>query len=281
MTFLYLFFGMICFGVSNCLWRNLQKSFSDSQLLLYRSLITVPLLLLICWYIDSNYLLNPIDYISPFLSAVPWIVISLLGLYLFIASIRLQASGISAAVVLWGSLFGVMMSYFIDHTPFPSNILSISILSIAGLLLIDSELFKKIKPNKGTSLAMGAGLCWAIASRGFKSEITVTHPSLFALFQEMVVLIISLALVFAQRKSTSLEYTSTPIKGILIIALLTIGGIMGSNLAIANSNMMYFSLISAVQPATTVIVSRFFQKEDISNIQIIGAILLITAAALN
>ena len=147
MTFLYLFFGMICFGASNCLWRNLQKSFSDSQLLLYRSLLTVPLLLLICWYIDSNYLLNPIDYISSFLSAAPWIVISLLGLYLFIASIRLQASGISAAVVLWGSLFGVMMSYFIDHTPFPSNILSISMLSIAGLLLIDSELFNKIKPN--------------------------------------------------------------------------------------------------------------------------------------
>jgi len=153
-------------------------------------------------------------------------------------------------------------------------------LSIAGLLLIDSELFNKIKPNKGTMLAMGAGLCWAIATRGFKSEITVKHPSLFALFQEMVVLIISLALVFAQRKSTSLEHTSSPIKGLLIIAILTIGGIMGSNLAIANSNMMYFSMISAVQPATTVIVSRFFQKEDISNLQIIGAILLIVAASL-
>jgi len=75
---------------------------------------------------DSNYLLEPTNYIAPFLSAVPWIAISLLGLYLFIASIRLQASGISASVVLWGSLFGVMMSYFIDHTPFPSNILSIS-----------------------------------------------------------------------------------------------------------------------------------------------------------
>jgi drug/metabolite transporter (DMT)-like permease len=127
---------------------------------------------------------------------------------------------------------------------------------------------------------MGAGLCWAIASRGFKSEITVTHPSLFALFQEMVVMIISLFIVFAQRKNTSLKYTGSPIKGFLIIAILTIGGIMGSNLAIANSNMMYFSMISAVQPATTVIVSRFFQKEDISNLQIIGAILLIVAASL-
>jgi len=281
MIFLYLFFGMICFGVSNCLWRNLQQVFSDTQLLFYRSLLTVPLLLLICWYVDSNYLLNPTDYISSFLRAVPWIVISLLGLYLFIASIRLQASGISASVVLWGSLFGIMMSNFIDHTPFPTNIFPISILSITGLIFIDSGLFKNIKPNKGTLLAMGAGLCWAIASRGFKSEITVTHPSLFALFQEMVVMIISLAFLFAQRKRTSLEYTSFPIKGLLIIALLTIGGIIGSNLAIEKSNMMYFSMISAVQPATTVIVSRFFQKEDISNLQIVGAILLIIAAALN
>jgi drug/metabolite transporter (DMT)-like permease len=97
----------------------------------------------------------------------------------------------------------------------------------------------------------------------------------------MVVMIISLAFLFAQRKRTSLEYTSFPIKGLLIIALLTIGGIIGSNLAIEKSNMMYFSMISAVQPATTVIVSRFFQKEDISNLQIVGAILLIIAAGLN
>jgi len=281
MTFLYLFLGMICFGISNCLWRNLQASLSDAKLLFYRSLLTIPMLLIVCFFIDSNYLLEPTNYIAPFLSAVPWIAISLLGLYLFIASIRLQASGISASVVLWGSLFGVMMSNFIDHTPFPTNIFPISILSITGLIFIDSGLFKNIKPNKGTLLAMGAGLCWAIAGRGFKSEITVTHPILFALFQEMVVMIISLAFLFAQRKKESLEYTSSPIKGLLIIALLTIGGIIGSNLAIANSNMMYFSMISAVQPATTVIVSRFFQKEDISNLQIIGAILLIIAAGLN
>ena len=110
------------------------------------------------------------------------------------------------------------------------------------------------------------------------------NEEVFMLFYFMTIYIfsiVSLAFVFAQRKSTNLEYTSSPIKGLLIIALLTIGGITGSNLAIANSNMMYFSMISAVQPATTVIVSRFFQKEDISNLQIIGAILLITAAALN
>jgi hypothetical protein len=281
MTFLYLFFGMICFGISNCLWRNLQASLSDAQLLFYRSLLTIPLLLCICFVVDSNYITNPTVYIWPFLRAAPWILISLIGLYFFIASIRLQASGISAAVVLWGSLFGIMISYFIDHTPFPSNIYPISILSIAGLLLIDSGLFQNIKPNKGTLFAISAGLCWAIASRGFKSEITATHPSLFALFQEMVVILISLIITFSQKPKNIFKFSGSNLKGLLLIALLTIGGILGSNLAISKSNMMYFSMISVVQPATTVIVSRYVQKEKISNIQIIGAILLIIAAGLN
>lgn len=281
MAFLFLFFGMMCFGISNCLWRDLQLSFSDTQLLFYRSTLTIPMLLPICWIIDANYLLNPADYISPFLTAAPWIIISLLGLYLFIASIRLQASGISAAVVLWGSLFGTMLAFFIDDAAFSPNIYPVTILSIAGLLLIDSGLFKNIKINKGTLLAMGAGLCWAIASRGFKTEITTTHPSLFALFQEIVVLIISFGIVFAQKKNSIFKYHGSQLKGLLTIVLLTVGGIMGSNLAIASSNLMYFSMISVVQPATTVIVSKFVQKENINNLQIVGAILLIIAAALN
>jgi len=278
MAFLFLFFGMMCFGISNTLWRDLQLSFSDTQLLFYRSTLTIPMLLPICWIIDANYLLNPADYISPFLKAAPWIIISLLGLYLFIASIRLQASGISAAVVLWGSLFGTMLAFFIDDAAFPPNIYPVTILSIAGLLLIDSGLFKNIKINKGTLLAMGAGLCWAIASRGFKTEITTTHPSLFALFQEIVVLIISFGFVFAQKKKSTFKYHGSQLKGLLTIALLTVGGIMGSNLAIASSNLIYFSMISVVQPATTVIVSKFIQKEDINIRQIIGAGMLILGA---
>jgi drug/metabolite transporter (DMT)-like permease len=281
MAFLFLFFGMMCFGISNTLWRDLQLSFSDTQLLFYRSTLTIPMLLPICWIFDANYLLNPADYISSFLKAAPWIIISLLGLYLFIASIRLQASGISAAVVIWGSLFGTMLAFFIDDAAFPTNIYPVTILSIARLLLIDSGLFKNIKINKGTLLAMGAGLCWAIASRGFKTAITTTHPSLFALFQEIVVLIISFGIVFAQKKKSTFKYHGSQLKGLLTIALLTVGGIMGSNLAIASSNLMYFSMISVVQPATTVIVSKFIQKETISNHQITGAVLLIVAAGLN
>lgn len=281
MTFLYLFLGMICFGISNSLWRNLQQSFSDTQLLFYRSLITIPLLFIICWLIEANHTLNADDYLFAFLHSFPWIIISLIGLYFFIASIRLQASGLSAAVVLWGSVFGILMSHFIDHTAFPVTIYPIAILSILGLLLIDNGLFKNIKPNKGTMMAMAAGLCWAIASRGFKVSITSTHPGVLALFQEIVVLLISMTIVVAQKKKTTNEYNFSQLKWLFLIALLTLGGILGSNFAIAKSDLMYFSLISVVQPATTVIVSRYFQKEDISNLQIIGALLLIIAAGMN
>ena len=66
----------------------------------------------------------------------------------------------------------------------------------------------------------------------------------------------------------------------MLLALLTVGGIMGANLALKSSTLIYFTLISAVQPATTVIISRYIQKEEINSRQIIGAGILIIAASL-
>ena len=62
------------------------------------------------------------------------------------------------------------------------------------------------------------------------------------------------------------------------MALLNLGGILGSNAAISKSTLFYFTLISAVQPATTVIISKYIQKEEINNRQLLGACLLIIGA---
>lgn len=211
---------------------------------------------------------------------MPFILVSLIGLLLFIKSLNYQASGISGSVILWSILFGVLFSKGIDNSPLPDNFPLVIILYLTGIALIDKNILKVSLPNKGTLIALGAGLCWAFASRGFKTGISATNPTAFALFQEATVLIIAATALLYQKNfpRITINLSNTIFRDVAILALLTVGGIIGTNLAFKSSTLIYFTLISAAQPATTVIISKFIQKEEINSRQIIGAILLIIGA---
>jgi drug/metabolite transporter (DMT)-like permease len=282
MGFLFLFFGMICFGISNCLWRDLQVKHSSFQLLLSRSVITLLILTVIYLIIEEYDFLTTENPLNQFIYSLPWILISLSGLLFFIQSVKHQASGLSGAVVLWSTLFGVLFSKAFDKNPLPETFGLVIALYLTGLSLIDKNILKASLPGRGTIMALGAGLCWALASRGFKTGISATNPTAFALFQESTVLIISMTVLFFQKNFSRPSYilSNNIFKDVLLLALLTVGGIMGTNLALKSSTLMYFTLLSAVQPATTVIISKFIQKEEISSRQIIGAGLLIVGASI-
>ena len=280
MAFLFLFFGMMCFGISNCLWRDLQIKYSNFQLLFARSIITLLILSIIYLIIEGSNFLPTENSLKQFIYSLPWILISLSGLLFFIQSVKHQASGLSGAVVLWSTLFGVLFSKAFDKSPLPDTFGLVIALYVTGLSLIDKNILKASLPGRGTLMALGAGLCWALASRGFKTGISITNPTQFALFQEATVLIIAMTVLFYQKNFSGLNYklSNNIFKEVLLLALLTVGGIMGTNLALKSSTLIYFTLISAVQPATTVIISKYIQKEEINSRQIIGAGMLILGA---
>ena len=280
MAFLFLFFGMMCFGISNCLWRDLQMKYSNFQLLFSRSILTLFILAIVYLIINGNTILITKNAFQQFAYSLPWILISLSGLLFFIQSLKHQASGLSGAVVLWSILFGVLFSKVFDKSPLPDTFGLVIALYVTGLSLIDKNIMKASLPGRGTLMVLGAGLCWALASRGFKTGISATNPTAFALFQEATVLIIAMVVLVYQKKfpHTTIKLSNYIFRDVIFLAILTVGGIMGTNLALKSSTLIYFTLISAVQPATTVIVSKFIQKEEINSRQIIGASLLILGA---
>ena len=280
MAFLFLFFGMMCFGISNCLWRELQLIHNNFQLLFSRSIITILILTVVYLIIEGSNFLPTENTLEYFIYSLPWILISLSGLLFFIQSVKHQASGLSGAVVLWSTLFGVLLSKAFDKSPLPDTFGLVIVLYVIGLSLIDKNILKASLPGRGTLMALGSGLCWALASRGFKTGISTTNPTEFALFQEATVLVIAMTVLFYQKNFSRLNFkiSNKIFNDVLLLALLTVGGIMGTNLALKSSSLIYFTLISAVQPATTVIVSKFIQKEEINSRQIIGAGMLILGA---
>ena len=280
MAFIFLFIGMVCFGISNCLWRDLQLKYSDFQLLFSRSIITLLILTILhTLFEEKNIFINEHN-LRLLAFSLPCILVSLIGLLLFIKSLKYQASGISGSVILWSILFGVLFSKGIDKSPLPDNFPLVIILYLTGIALIDKNIIKISLPNKGTLMALGAGLCWALASRGFKTGISATNPTAFAMFQEATVLIIAATALLYQKNfpRIKINLSNTIFRDVAVLALLTVGGIIGTNLAFKSSTLIYFTLISAAQPATTVIISKFIQKEEINSRQIIGAILLIIGA---
>ena len=280
MAFIFLFIGMVCFGISNCLWRDLQLKYSDFQLLFSRSIITLLILTILHTLFEEKNIFTNEHNLRLLVFSLPCILVSLIGLLLFIKSLKYQASGISGSVILWSILFGVLFSKGIDKSPLPDNFPLVIILYLTGIALIDTNIIKVSLPNKGTLIALGAGLCWALASRGFKTGISATNPTAFAMFQEATVLIIAATALLYQKNfpRITINLSNTIFRDVAILALLTVGGIIGTNLAFKSSTLIYFTLISAAQPATTVIISKFIQKEEINSQQIIGAILLIIGA---
>jgi len=200
MAFTFLFFGMMCFGISNCLWRDLQTKYSNFQLLFSRSIITLFILAFVYLIINGNTILITKNTFQQFSNSLPWILISLSGLLFFIQSLKYQASGISGAVILWSILFGVLFSKTFDKSPLPDNFGVVFVLYLGGISLIDQNILKTSLPNKGTLMALLAGLCWALANRGFKTGISTTNPTAFALFQEATVLIIAMVVLVYQKK---------------------------------------------------------------------------------
>ncbi|MCE2847266.1 MAG: hypothetical protein LW707_09620 [Sphingobacteriales bacterium] len=102
-----LFAGMTCFGISNCLWKPLQENASTSTLLMYRSLWTVATLGLIVLIWGGH----ETPTLSSVLRCIPWILLSLLGLWCFVRSTRYQPSGISGTLILSLGFFGALVAW--------------------------------------------------------------------------------------------------------------------------------------------------------------------------
>jgi drug/metabolite transporter (DMT)-like permease len=65
------------------------------------------------------------------------------------------------------------------------------------------------------------------------------------------------------------------------LALLTLGGVIGCNLAMDRLSVMQFAWIAMVQPVTTLFVSSIIQREPLTIRQLTGGMVLISASILS
>lgn len=277
------FAGMLCFGISNCLWRPAFRIMNLAGVLFYRSLFTVIMmsLLLMFYYGFFSHTPPEIFHASVWTSA-GWILLSFAGLILLTLSLRYNPAGISGSVVMALSLFGALAAHFIRNEPWPTYLLHIVYLYAVGLALIDKSILRTFLPDKGILMALGAAACWALSNLGFKDGIDQMGAYTFAWMQELVVLTGSGVWLLYRKIQTGQAVQEKEDRGnIHFLALLTLGGIVCSNVALGRLSLMQFACISMVQPVATVVVSKWIQREQISPRQLVGAAFLMAGAFLS
>lgn len=283
-AFLYSISGMLCFGISNCLWRPLYHYNSPWQVMWKRSMLTAPVLsaIIFLYFQHDLTMLQVTDYLRP----LPWILLSYLGLVLFTRSLATQPAGVSGVLILFLGIFGSLVAFIDGNSDLPGQLPLILLFYLSGFLLIDNGiLLQQRRPDMGHLLALGAALCWAVASFGMKKTMTITGPWVMGSLQEWTVFTISgLVVLYSSRGK---DYLPNPQTGgvktvfpVVVLALLTIGGVVMTNLSMHRLNLFQIALVSMVQPASTLLFSRVVQNEKLNLREITGGLLLMAGAFL-
>ena len=281
MDYLFLFAGMICFGWSNCLWRPLQENSPALELIFTRSLWTVPMIALAGLAVGTGL---TTEKLLLAVRSLPYILLSLAGLYCFVRSMHYQPSGISGSLILYIGLFGSLVAWAFAGDRLPVYFGYTLVLYLSGLLLISPGMFRFDTPWRGTILALLAALCWAFANLGLKRGIEESGVWNLSLVQEITVLGLCGLILFVQKtKATRLDPENPirpPYQLLIPLALLTVGGIVFCNASLGRIPVLHFALITMVQPVTTLILSAFIYKEKLDTRQWIGGALLIAGSVL-
>lgn len=278
MTALFLLFlSQSSYGLTNCLWKFKGRALSSWWLLSVRSLITFPLFLLILYLMDYYVTdsLRPWSD-SQWLNALWALPLSLVGLVMFIRSVR--SGTVSKAVPLLGfiSFWGVMSSVLLFHHTFESSLLLPACMMFTGFLLLSSNDFKSFDFDKGLLLAMGAAFCWGITIPAF-AELSRDGSAwkLSAIQEGMVLVVATIAYWFRPVGDLRMN------KGAglpMLIGLLTVIGVGGTNYVLGSVSPLVFSLLCLVQPAVSLLMAYAALGERMNRYQWIGTVMLLAGS---
>ena len=283
-------FGILAYGLSNVCWKPIIAGCSMITALLIRSIFTILVMAgiaIACRFLPSGILFKRMffqhaaDWKQSVLPAVFSILLSLLGLTLFIYSVNFTPVGISGLLICCSALISAFLAWLIRGEAVPVFQIIAFILAISGVLLLDDTHAYKETSVKGLSLALGGAVCWGFANLGFKKYIPALGTLPFSILQETIVTIVMLLLAAMKlhhnrEKQKQLQLMPKPFKLILLVSFCTVVGVYCTNLGMSRLPVIFFSLLVLVQPVTTLAVARLWLKEKLTFRQQIGCILVIT-----
>lgn len=274
-SLLYIFIGHTAYGITNTLWYNTRNAIGTLPLIMIRSLSCFVL------FIGSHYLLNYFQIIpskqlktDELISTIQICIINYFGLYFFLLSLKHTKVSNTIGFSKVGLIFGILIGYFVYHEQISYIKMITCLLILIGISLIE----KSVKTEKEP---LSKGLIYTFLSRLFWSSAFLFIPYinklgilLFCSILEATVFSMSTFLYIFSKKEPGNNITTRIKKEIIFLILLgTIGTFCLNFAIITTKSIILFAFLGLVEPFVGLIVSKFYHKEKLNRLQLIGILI--------
>lgn len=281
--------SIICFGITNCLWIFPIKKLSILTTIIYRTLITSSLFLLILLlntyhviFLNPPFIIGSAS-ISLFTIFETFFICSInfFGLYFYLKCIKEMPVALTVGIQKVGAIFSICFGIFIYH-----EVVGLVEWICCGVLLFSALVIEGVSFKYGKHL-FSRGFTFCILALFFWSTSVLFKPLiqelgviLFSFILEISVLLMAILLkAFSNERSFQKPDDRTTFY-LVIIALFGFLGVLGINVALEGMPISLLSIIGLIGPCVTLLVATFILKEKILVRQWIGIALALISGIL-
>lgn len=280
--------SIICFGITNCLWVYPIKKLSVLSTIIYRTIVTSSLFLLILSLNHYQIILLKPPFIS--LGNFSWLAtleafalcsINFFGLYFYLKCIKEMPVALTVGIQKVNVIFSICFGIFVYKEVVGLVEWICCAIFLFSALIIEGVTFKLGKQwfSKGFKYLILAILFWN-TSVLFKPLLQQMGVIPFSLILEMAVLAMATLLLTFSKNEAMAKPDRQTWGYLVVIALFGFMGVLGINVAIEGLPISLLSIIGLIGPCTTLLISVFILKEKIIVRQWVGIALCLMSAFL-
>ena len=277
-------FSVLCFSVSNALWRKPLMNIAIDEAIFYRSLFTVSIFICVNMVVKdtTGHELekeNAVN-ISVYLSTFVLCCVSYFGLYFFNKAIAFAKVGVVTTTTAFGFIVGQITALCMGESIKMGFYFSFALFAFA-ILLSSYQTNKKFTISKGILFALVAALVWGTTLTLLAIPAKQIGAYKVSLLLEFAVLAMSfLSILFSREGSISVHNFKVNYKILLLIALLSSAAILLQNMAFTIVPAYLVSAISSITHIVTIIAAYIIFKEKMNRFQLSAALVVVFALIL-
>ncbi len=196
------------------------------------------------------------------------------GLFFFVKSLREEKVSIAVPVSSISGLFGVLfaVTMLAEKFSWAGGLSCVAFLS--GVYLIDRKPDQKFRLSRGVYYNLAAAFFWGVGFALFVFPVRAIGVVFFSLILEATVCSCSMVLHRVQNKNWSFPLQQIDAT-IIFLAALGFGGVVFYNLSLLYLPVYLVSLLGALTPAVSIMISLVLLKERLNFNQYVGVAVIL------
>lgn len=277
-------FSVLCFAISNALWRKPLMKIAIEEAIFYRSLFTVSIFICVNMIVKftTGYELEKEDAVSTsvYFSTFVLCCVSYFGLYFFNKAIAITKIGVVTTTTTFGFIVGQVTALCMGESIRNGFYFSFALFAFA-ILLSSYQSPLRFTINKGILFALLAALVWGTTLTLLAIPSKLIGAYKVSLILEFAVLVMSfLSILFSREGSISVQRFKVNYRILLLIALLSCAAILSQNLAFTIAPAYLIAAISSITHIVSIIAAYVMFKEKLNSFQLAAALVIVFALML-